>query len=57
MNLYSCVAFVVFMVCITKMVNNFINHIWNNKIEQNDKMKLRISLESEEDEDENQNND
>lgn len=59
MNFYSCIAFITLMLCITNMVNNLINRIWNNKTEQNDKMKLKISLESEEDEDEEecQNND
>lgn len=54
MNFYSCIAFITLMFCITNMVNNLINRIWNDKIEQNDKMKLKISLESEEDEDENE---
>ena len=57
MNIYSCIAFIVLMLCITKMVNNFINHIWNNKVEQNDKMKLSVKLESEEENDESENND
>lgn len=50
MNFYSCIAFMTLMICITNMVNNFIDAIWNKNAsdDEDEGFTLTISNKKEE---------